>query len=199
MSLAPSPIASQAVRATKPVALGAGQTYKLNLGGAGEGFLDGRIPGFLTVDLREGPDTDVVADCSSLKMFDDETVSEIYASNILEHWPHTQTIDVLKEWRRVLIPGGKLYISVPDFDVAVKLYLQEGLTEWLKFHLWGDQKHLLNFHYLAFTMASLGAALMAAGFSDCKKVPTFGFAEDGSTNVHNHSRMLISLNVMAIN
>jgi Uncharacterized protein conserved in bacteria len=96
----------------------------LNLGGAGEGFLSGRIPGFITVDLRDVDDTDIVSDISDLSWTGDGTVDQIYCSNALEHFPIHKTKDVLAEWHRVMKPGGKLFVSVPDFDANVKIYLK---------------------------------------------------------------------------
>lgn len=172
---------------------------RLNLGGAGEGFCDGRVEGFLTVDLREGPGTDIVGNARDLNMFRDGTVDCIYASQILEHFPIAETVNVLREWYRVLKPGAHLYISVPDFDAAVKLYLLRGLTQWLTYHLWGDQKHPLNFHYLCFTFPTLAKAVTDAGFSDVKRIEQFPFeVRDGSRNVDTVTGQFISLNVEAI-
>jgi len=169
---------------------------RLNLGGMGEGFLLGKLPGFKTMDLREG--ADIQGDCSDLSRFASESVDAIYASNILEHWPIDRTVGVLKEWARVLKPQGKMYISVPDFDAAVNLYQKIGLTKWLKYHLWGDQKHALNYHYVCFTMASLSKDLLDAGFRDIKRVKLFNIGEtDGSTNVNNVTLEPVSLNVIA--
>lgn len=170
----------------------------LNLGGAGEGFVDSSVDGFLTVDLRDGDGTDVICDASNLSVFNDNSAEIIFASQILEHWPIAKTVDVLKEWRRVLKPGWKLYISVPDFDVAVNLYKQFGLTEWIKYHLWGDQKHPLNYHYVCFTFASLAKDLYDAGFSDVKRIKSFPFkVRGGSTLVDTITGQPISLNVEA--
>lgn len=171
---------------------------RLNLGGAGEGFLNSKMEGFLTVDLRDVPDTDVLCDVSKLEPFQDATVEVAYASNVLEHFSIHETVNVLKEWHRVLKKGGKLYVSVPDFDAAVKLYHKCGLTPWLVFHLWGDQKHELNYHYVCFTFATLAKALTDAGFSDVKRVKTFDLGvRDGSCNINSVTGELISLNVVA--
>jgi predicted SAM-dependent methyltransferase len=174
------------------------KTIRLNLGGAGEGFVDSRIEGFLCVDLRVCPETDVVCDVSDLKPFENDSVETVFASQVLEHFPIDRTVAVLKEWRRVLKPGGKLYVSVPDFDVAVKLYQHYGLTQWLQYHLWGDQKHPLNYHYAGFTAATLAKALLDAGFPDAKRVTQFPFeVKGGAMNRDSKLGLLISLNMEA--
>lgn len=123
----------------------------------------------------------------------------MYASNILEHFSLQKTVDVLKEWQRVLRPGGKLYVSVPDFDAAVKLYQKIGLATWINYHLMGDQKHELNYHYSLFTFASLAKSLIDAGFSDVNRHTFFDFAlKDGSRNVNTITLEPISLNVEAV-
>lgn len=174
------------------------QPIRLNLGGAGEGFVDSSVDGFLSVDLRDGPGTDVIADASDLSLFKDNSVEIVFASQILEHWPIARTVDVLKEWRRVLKPGQKLYVSVPDFDAAVKLYQKYGLIPWLKYHLWGDQKHPLNYHYVCFTFASLAKDLVDAGFSNVQRIKNFPFeVKGGSTLLNTLTLEPISLNVEA--
>lgn len=169
---------------------------RLNLGGMGEGFMDGRIKGFLTVDLREG--ADIRANVSELSMFGDKTVEEIYSSNVLEHFPHNKTLYVLEEWHRILKPGGKLWLSVPDFDACVKLYLKEGLCKWAQYLIWGDQKHELNYHYINFTFANLAKLLVDAGFEDVKRLMELPQGvKDASTHRDNHHGIRISLNVEA--
>lgn len=168
----------------------------LNLGGAGEGFINGRIPGFLTVDLRDVQDTDIVSDISKLSWLGNETVEKIYCSNALEHFPIPQTLIVLKEWYRVLKPRGKMYISVPDFDAAVRLYLKIGLTDWISYLIWGDQNGPLNYHYINFTYPTLAALMIKAGFKDVKRVKEFPFGvRDASMHKDNLMHQPISLNV----
>ena len=168
----------------------------LNLGGLGEGFRDGSVPGFKTVDLRPG--ADYQCDASDLSIFKDSTVSEIYASNILEHFSLNRTVDVLKEWRRVLVKGGKLWLSVPDFDACVRLYLKRGLVPWVQYLIWGDQKHELNYHYINFTWASLSHLLYQAGYSDFKRLDNLPYGvQDASVLIDTVEGKPISLNVEA--
>jgi len=172
------------------------EALRLNLGGMGEGNNDTHIEGFKTVDLRDG--ADIQSDVSNLTMIKSLSVSEIYASNILEHFPHTKTLTVLKEWHRVLIPGSSCWISVPDFEANVKLFLKEGLVPWVQFLLWGDQLHPLNFHYINFTFATLAEVLTDAGFEDVQRVIQFPFPiRDASTMRDGKYGIRISLNVKA--
>lgn len=143
---------------------------KLHIGSTGHGSKSARIPGFLNVDLRVGPDTDIVEDASDLKSVASSSAREIYASHILEHFSHTKTVDVLKEWRRVLKNGGKCYVSVPDFDKMVNLYKSHGMVDFVRNLLYGDQGYDLAYHYTSFTFASLAKACYEAGFSDIKRI-----------------------------
>lgn len=180
-------------------ALATGGPFRLNLGGAGEGYRDGRIPGFLTVDLRDAQGTDVLSDVSDLSLFADESVQEIYASNVLEHFPHTDTVMVLSEWCRVLKPGGKAYISVPDFDACVRLYQKHGMVPWVMYLIWGDQAHPLNYHYVNFNFGSLAREVVKAGFSDIKRLMQLPYGvQDASVLLDNFDKKPISLNVECV-
>lgn len=101
---------------------------KLNLASHGD-----NREGFVNVDF-DHPTADLKADVSSLP-FDDDAVDVILAYHILEHFrageyePHLSNplnpktaMAALAEWRRVLRPGGKLEIKVPDFEKIVWLY-----------------------------------------------------------------------------
>lgn len=101
---------------------------KLNLASHGD-----NREGFINVDF-DHPSADLKADVSSLP-FEDDSVDVILAYHILEHFrageyePHLSNplnpktaMVALNEWRRVLKPGGKLEIKVPDFEKIVWLY-----------------------------------------------------------------------------
>lgn len=168
------------------------ETIRLNLGGRGT-----KIPGFLTVDLSDEHDVDIKADVSKLLMADG-SVTEIYASQILEHFPHVRTEAVLKEWHRVLKPGGKIVIGVPDFQRAIDLYLTLGLTAWVVNFLYGDQIYDLAYHYAPFTFASLAAQMNKAGFRDIKRITAMPHGlSDCSSLVSTIDRKSVSLNVEA--
>lgn len=158
-----------------------------------------KLEGWKNVDLYDGEGVDIRADASKLFMVKDHAVSEIYASHILEHFSHTKTVDVLKEWHRVLKPGGKAYISVPDFDAMIKLYHTFGFSEFIRNMLYGDQGYDLAYHYTAFTFRTLAVDCIKAGFSDIKELEKMPYGiKDCSTNVDTLTLKPISVSIEAI-
>ena len=139
---------------------------KLHIGSKGAA-----IPGFKKVDMVQWGDTDYVRDARDLSCFADNTVSEIYASHILEHFHKPETVNVLREWHRVLQPGGIAYISVPDFSRAIELYNKIGyLTDYLQDLIWGGQEYPTAFHYRGFTYPILSGLMSEAGFSKVERI-----------------------------
>lgn len=166
---------------------------RLNLGGRGT-----KIEGFKTVDLSEEHDVDIRSDVSDLSMFEDGSVTELYCSQVLEHFPHVKTDSVLKEWHRVLKKGGKIVIGVPDFARAIELYQLHGLTDWVMNFLYGDQGYPLAYHYRPFTFSSLAAILDKAGFSQIKRITEMPYGiKDCSGLQCNTDGKSVSLNVEA--
>ncbi|MBK8285344.1 MAG: methyltransferase domain-containing protein [Ahniella sp.] len=91
---------------------------RLHIGGVerGEGWENfNAVPSAAVDHLGNGRD---------LGRFSDESFDLIYASHVLEHfdWRH-ELPPVLKEWRRVLKPGGELHVSVPDLAILCRLFL----------------------------------------------------------------------------
>jgi len=71
-------------------------------------------PGYETLDLVPAPWVDYVLDAAGPLPFPDGLFQEVYASHILEHIPWYLVERVLREWVRILAPGGWLKIIVPD-------------------------------------------------------------------------------------
>lgn len=155
-------------------------------------------PGYINIDRDGHPGVDIVCDAAKIDL-PDGCAEEVYASHILEHFTHDQTVPVLKEWRRLLAPEGLLKISVPDFARAMELYSKAGLSDWLVYFIWGDQKSRGAFHYTGFNEQRLTDCLKVAGFSDIIRVdawPDVGRTEAANL-VSNYDRRPISLNMLA--
>lgn len=167
---------------------------KLNLGGRNT-----TIPGFKVVDIYNGENVDIKADISNLNMIEAASVDEIYASHCLEHFGHFDTLRVLKEWRRIMRPGGKCYIGVPDFRALVRLYEKVGLTQFIIDLGWGGQEYKEAFHYTPFDFPRLSRLVIDAGFSDVKQLAELPYGlKDCSSLRDTVTGQLISLNIEAV-
>jgi len=54
--------------------------------------------------------------------YEDESVSLIYSSHVIEYFDRDEINALLTEWKRVLIQGGHLRLAVPDFTNMSALY-----------------------------------------------------------------------------
>ena len=93
------------------------KNIKLNLGSGGVPY-----KGYLSVDLYDQR-AHVQMDITKLD-FDDNTVTEILASHVFEHLNPYHSIDILKDWLRVLKPGGKLIMEMPDIEQLCRRFTE---------------------------------------------------------------------------
>lgn len=145
---------------------------KLNLGCG----LDKR-PDYLNVDLRPDVHPDRIADVSDLRWLPDGAAEEILARDVLEHVPRAQVPAVLREWRRVLAPGGVLHLQLPNLRYLARRYLASGNVAEFVLWIYGGQDYRENFHQSGFDARSLARALDKAGFVVAE------MAEDGGANL----------------
>lgn len=73
-----------------------------------------RIDGFETLNIIGGFNVDYVWNAEKRLPFSDGSFELIYASHVLEHIPWYKTEEVLCDWVRVLAPGGRLELWIPD-------------------------------------------------------------------------------------
>lgn len=106
---------------------------RLNLG-AGSQDLDG----FIAVDIEGG---DVRHDLGAFPWpVDPDSVTEIMASHILEHFDRHTGRAFLAECYRILMPGGVLRLAVPDSDVFTDCRLA-GDWDAVRGYPWIDANH----------------------------------------------------------
>ena len=121
----------------------------LNIGCGAQILKD--ISGFkcINVDIRQLKGVDIICDVSHLP-FPDECFERILASDIIEHFPLTETENLLKEWSRVLKIGGHMKFRTPSLKWAVNYYRATGNAEFVSYHIFGGQDYNTNFHYVIF-------------------------------------------------
>lgn len=136
----------------------AAQPVKLNIGG-GDPESDKYIEmeGYTLVDRSVGLEAFPLD-------FDDESVDEVYASHVLEHFPYEQAEEVLKDWVRVLKPGGLLKVAVPDMKWLAVHYLKQSNVN-IQGILMGGHVDANDHHEAIFDADSLRMAMRRAGLS----------------------------------
>ena len=94
----------------------------------------------------------------------DESVDEIYAGHFLEHLDYDDGTAFLRECFRVLRPGGKVGIVVPDTRAICERYLAglETLDDVCRLFFYSTVQD--THHKWSYDLGSLGDALRAAGF-----------------------------------
>jgi SAM-dependent methyltransferase len=147
-----------------------------------------RIPGFETLNVVAASNVDYLWNAAKRLPFRSNTFELVYASHILEHIPWYETEQVLAEWVRIVAPGGRLEIWVPDGLKICKAFVDaEERTSndyeedgWYRFNeqkdscLWasgrifsyGDGVGTLghpNWHLAVFSYRYLEQALIKAG------------------------------------
>ncbi|MFT7169920.1 MAG: SAM-dependent methyltransferase [Paracoccaceae bacterium] len=164
---APSPMSP-----THPQAMNSNQPVKLHLG-CGPDSRDG----WVNVDVNERFAPDLVAPADSLPMLTDGSCSVIEACHLFEHLTLTQARAALREWRRLLIPGGELQLELPNLTRCVELVGTDmdgfdlGMISLFGYPPEVDQQGEPQLHKWGWTPDTLGAELRRAGFESVVQVP----------------------------
>lgn len=152
---------------------------KLNLGCG-----DKILPGYVNVDVvesRRGNKPDVICDLRKLVTFGDNSADEVLSVHVVEHFWRWEVLDILKEWIRVLKPGGRMILECPNLISACQELLRnteqasgpgpEGQrTMWV---FYGDPswKDPYMVHRWAYTPSSLASLMQEAGLVDIRQEP----------------------------
>jgi len=139
---------------------------------------------------------------NSTMSFAPSSVSAIYASQVLQTFHYTLDDEVqriLKSWYNLLEPGGKLYLSVPDFPTLCWLYLAPSISMNGRFRIlqmmMGNQENRFKVSRSGFDIQFLGYHLNEAGFSEFERVPEFNLFNDESSRKMGST--YVNLNVIA--
>ncbi len=142
------------------------------------------LPGYTNVDVaqeRAGRQPDVICDIRNLIAFEDDYADEILAVHVIEHFWRWEVVEVLREWIRVLKPGGRIILECPNLKSACEEFLkdpdlralpgEEGQrTMWVFYGdpAWTDP---LMVHRWGYTPQSLIQVMREAGLTELKTEP----------------------------
>jgi predicted O-linked N-acetylglucosamine transferase (SPINDLY family)/predicted SAM-dependent methyltransferase len=156
--------------------------------------------GWKILDAAPRQGVDFIGDLSNLDSFASGSCGEIYCSHVLEHVAPQDVFAALNGLHRLLVPGGTLYISVPDLESLAWLFLSPFLDKMAKFHvmrmMFGGQMDEFDLHRTGFTFDFLVDYLRDVGFASVEHVESFGLFDDSSEiKVGSHP---ISLNLLIV-
>lgn len=152
---------------------------KLNLG-CGDKILEG----YVNVDVAEsraGKRPDVLCDLRVLAPFEENCADEILSVHVVEHFWRWEVVGILKEWLRVLKPGGRMVLECPNLQSACEAFLANPevhagpgaggqRTMWV---FYGDPawRDPLMVHRWGYTPRSLAYVMHEAGLVNLRQEP----------------------------
>lgn len=139
--------------------------------------------------------------------YEDNTVSIIYASHVIEYFDKNEVLNILTEWHRVLMPGGTIRIAVPDFLKLMWVYQDTKDLNSILGPLFGKMPmgDITIYHKTVYDFNLLKQLLQSLGFHD---IIHYNWKETEHAHHDDHSQayyphmdkengLLISLNVEA--
>jgi predicted SAM-dependent methyltransferase len=118
--------------------------------------------GAVLLDIRAGIG-DVCGDIRDLHIFDTDQFEGIELHHVLEHLLPNEDLPTLIELKRVICPGGKLCISVPDIERCAQTILSGNLE--ILMNIYSPHEDEAMRHKWGYTEKSLLDILHRAGFN----------------------------------
>ena len=132
-------------------------------------------PEYTNVDLYAK--ADIQADAKALPI-ESESYELVENHHLLEHMTKSDAIEALHEWKRVLKPGGHLFISCPDITVLSEMLAnQDALPEtweYLTHVLYGNEEPGMA-HKFGYSRKSLTNTLEKVGFVNVEVKTAIGY------------------------
>lgn len=142
-----------------------------------------RPDGYFSIDIEESADAprplDLVCDAKAIPL-PDACAVELMAIHVFEHFPRWEAEGALAEWKRLLRPGGRLILELPNLVKCCQNYLEgrmrggkdpDQLARW---GIYGDPRtgNRWMCHPWGYSPEELIGLLHAAGFKKAREFQT---------------------------
>lgn len=180
----------------------------LNLGSGGRG-----LPNWINVELVPMRDTTLRLDIRRALPLADACVARIFAEHVVEHVDFRANLPpMLRDWYRILQPGGTVRIVVPDARRFVEAYVAGDLEKWkalgwdpmnlphdifTTMHVVNHTFHQEGEHLFGYDFETLKLALVKAGFPTVEQC-SFGNSRDPLLAIDQPNHKPYSLYVEAV-
>jgi len=167
-------------------------------------------PDFINLDYAWRPGVELCWDLRRPLPLADDSLDGIYSEHCLEHLSYDDALAALREFNRVLRPGGVARVVVPDAELYIELYWRHLNGDRVQFPYVDDPPPsgftpliAINRifrghgHQFAYDAATMSVALDRAGFRESRKVRYLEGA-DPKLLIDTESRAVESLYMEAI-
>jgi SAM-dependent methyltransferase len=135
--------------------------------------------GYVNLDINPDSRADLLLGVDDLGLFPDACAEEIVSFHVFEHLHLEQARRTLRQWWRVLKPGGSLLIELPNLEVCLREIGRHFDASGVDLALGGlfgypvevERCGLAHTHQWGWTPASLTAELEAAAFVEIAEHP----------------------------
>lgn len=166
-------------------------------------------PDWIHVDIDETPlhssdgswhKVDIVCDARDIPLPDNHA-DVVFSSECLEHFPWREYPKALKEWCRILKPGGMIRIEVPDFLGACRQVLTMDSLEGdraMQQIFFAEQLNPHDFHFVGLTSRMLVDDFEKLGFKviDVKTAAEWGWLKVDASKPVIHQDYLLKVDAI---
>ena len=132
-----------------------------------------KIKGAVNVDCNPGVKPDLVFDIGRQFPLEDEVFEEVYFFHCIEHIEKHNQPNVLKEIHRVMVLGGILYLSYPEFEHIIRNWLDNAKNDrkFWEATIYGRQHYKGDYHFSGMVSLDLEELLSNVGFQVIDRFP----------------------------
>jgi len=127
-----------------------------------------QMPGAINIDVVESKATDLVMDLKEKLPYTDNTIDSIHAHHFIEHFIPNEFLVMLKDWHRVLKPGGRIVLSLPDVGTAMEEIAQGNTHPDYMKCVYGDPNLPFHSHKWGWKRNTLQEFIAQINFKDIK-------------------------------